>query len=201
MISVWFNKTSHHYLMWANRTDPAAGRLMIWRLFQKDLERSDGSEHTRVQIEHFVMKLRLVQSLEWKQNQLLQFEFVCFREISPAATGSWWSLSSVKLLNTERVSRTTRRVRCSGVWTHRRVCLCHILHFLNFTRQRWSTNVCERVAVFVCWLPFSCSSAKMFVKPMKRLTNIRSWNHNNQKWCRAIRSNWGRRSNWDPLLM
>lgn len=78
--------------------------------------------------------------------------------------------------------------------------LCHILHFLNFTRQRWSTNVCERVAVFVCWLPFSCSSAKMFVKPMKRLTNIRSWNHNNQKWCRAIRSNWGRGSNWDPLL-
>lgn len=79
MISVWFNKTSHHYLMWANRTDPAAGRLMIWRLFQKDLERSDGSEHTRVQIEHFVMKLRLVQSLEWKQNQLLQFEFVSER--------------------------------------------------------------------------------------------------------------------------
>ena len=104
MKSLCFNTTSHQYLMWANRTDPAAGRLMIGRLFQKNLERSDGSEHTRVQIKHFVMKL--VSFSRWSGNRTS----CCSLSLFVSETFSWWSLSSVKILDTEPGSRTTRRV-------------------------------------------------------------------------------------------
>lgn len=173
MKSLCFNTTSHQYLMWANRTDPAAGRLMIGRLFQKIL-------NARMVLNTRESRLN---TLWWNWSRS-----VAGVETEPAAA-VWVCLfqrrSADDLYLLWRFWTQNQDPEQHDVWTHSRVRLCHILHFLYFRRQRWLINFCERVAVFVCWLPFSCVSANMFVKPMKRLTNIRSWNHKNHKRCRA----------------